>query len=140
MLTINQAKVRSSKVHYLIADLFDWEPLQPYDAVFFSFWISHVPRERLIDFLRKVNAVLRPSGKLFFLDGLRQESSTANDHQLPLEDSQVVSRKLNDSQSFSIVKVFYPANELVEAFEQAGLGITVGQTPTYFYFGSGFKM
>ncbi|RZM21621.1 MAG: class I SAM-dependent methyltransferase [Pedobacter sp.] len=139
MISINQAKVRSAKVQYLVADLFEWEPAQSYDAVFFSFWLSHVPRERLDTFLHKVNACLRPGGKLFFLDGLRQETSTANDHQLPLEDSQIMSRKLNDGQSFSIIKVFYSADELQKAFEAAGLLITIHQTPTYFYYGLGFK-
>jgi 2-polyprenyl-3-methyl-5-hydroxy-6-metoxy-1,4-benzoquinol methylase len=140
MITINQVKVNSDKVSYVLANLFEWEPTQTYDAVFFSFWISHVPREKLADFLSLVSHSLRPAGKVFFLDGLREESSTAVDHQLPYEKSQVMTRILNDRQSFDIVKVFYQAGELVEAGKQAGLAIHIDQTPTYFYFGSGYKL
>jgi hypothetical protein len=30
-------------VTYIAADIFDWQPQHRYDAVFFGFWLSHVP-------------------------------------------------------------------------------------------------
>lgn len=140
MIAVNRAKLNSDQISYVVVDLFAWEPTRLYDAVFFSFWISHVPREKLADFLNQVSRSLRPAGKIFFLDGLRAQSSTAVDHQLPREDSQIMTRTLNDRQSFAVVKVFYPADELVEACKQAGLVVRVHQTPTYFYFGSGYRL
>jgi hypothetical protein len=33
-------------VDYLVADLITWQPPKTYGVVFFSFWLSHVPRSR----------------------------------------------------------------------------------------------
>src|SRR5919108_840112 len=40
---IEIARRRAPSVRYVVADLFEWEPSERYDVVFFSFWISHVP-------------------------------------------------------------------------------------------------
>ena len=140
MMSINKDRVNSPRVSYRVANLFDWQPDQHYDAVFFGFWLSHVPRERLPAFLQQVSRSLPAKGKIFFVDGLRTHSSTAIDHQLPPENTQILTRKLDDGQSFDIIKVFYEANELIDACSQAGLLINICQTPTYFYYGSGYKL
>ena len=50
VLGINRARLREARreisVRYVEADLFDWRPDAAYDAVFFEFWLSHVPPER----------------------------------------------------------------------------------------------
>jgi 2-polyprenyl-3-methyl-5-hydroxy-6-metoxy-1,4-benzoquinol methylase len=58
MLAINRAKVCSPRVWYVLADLFSWHPERVYDAIFFGFWLSHVPQERLDDFLRSCTSML----------------------------------------------------------------------------------
>ncbi len=139
MIAINQAKVQSKRVTYLQADLFTWQPERAYDAVFFGFWISHVPRERLGNFLQRVTEMLRPGGKVFFVDGRREPTSTASDHRLPEANNQVMKRILNDGRAFEIVKIFYDPNELTTQCTQAGLDIKVQETATYFLFGSGTR-
>ena len=52
MLAINQQKVNHQAVTYHQADIFAWKPTQTYDMVFFSFWLSHVPPERVLPFLQ----------------------------------------------------------------------------------------
>jgi len=47
MIAINRAKTKSARVLYVQADLFTWSPGHTYDAIFFGFWISHVPYEQL---------------------------------------------------------------------------------------------
>src|SRR5438105_3898608 len=46
VLAINRARVGGDNVEYIEADLFTWLPRRRYDAVFFSFWLSHVPADR----------------------------------------------------------------------------------------------
>jgi len=139
MIEINRAKVASERVSYVLADLFSWRAERQYDAVFFGFWISHVPRERLDDFLTSVAAMLRPGGKVFFLDGRREATSTAVDHQLPLEESQTMTRKLNDGRAFEIVKNFYDPADLVARCTRAGFESVVRETATYFFYGYGTR-
>ncbi len=139
MLEINQAKVSSNRVSYVLADLFSWQAERVYDAVFFGFWISHMPLERLDDFLRSVRAMLRPGGKVFFVDGRREPTSTAINHQLPGQDSQVMTRALNNGRTFEIVKNFYDPIDLAARCTRAGLDITVRETATYFLYGYGTR-
>lgn len=139
MIEINRAKVASERVSYVLADLFSWRPARVYDAVFFGFWISHVPLERLDHFLATVAAMLRPGGKVFFVDGQREPRSTATDHTLPEQDSQVMTRILNDGRSFEIVKNFYDPGELAERCTRAGFEINVRETATYFLYAFGTR-
>ena len=54
VIAINRARVGADNVDYVQADLFAWRPTQRYDAVFLSFWLSHVPDERFGAFWKMV--------------------------------------------------------------------------------------
>ena len=43
-LDLNRNRVGRLDVDYVVADIFSWQLQRTYDVVFFSFWISHVPR------------------------------------------------------------------------------------------------
>ncbi len=137
MIAINHARVTSDRISYLQADLFAWKPTRRYDAIFFGFWISHVPTERLDRFLQTIATALQPGGKVFFVDGRREPTSTAIDHQLPEEGTQVMTRRLNDGREFKIVKNFYEPVALAKCCASAGLDVTICETPTYFLYGYG---
>jgi SAM-dependent methyltransferase len=140
MIAINRAKLAGqggAPVTYQIGDIFTWQPDRAYDAVFFGFWISHVPLERLDGFLGTVAAALKPGGKVFFLDGRREPSSTAADHRLPEADAQTMTRRLNDGREYQIVKNFFVPAPLQERCARAGLEVAVRETATYFMYGQG---
>jgi ubiquinone/menaquinone biosynthesis C-methylase UbiE len=138
MLAINQAKVTSPRVTYVLADLFSWQPARVYDALFFGFWISHVPREQLDAFLRSCWAWLRPGGKLFFVDDTGG-TTTAPDQPVR-QGRQIETRTLHDGQSFQIVKNFYEATDLVAACVRARFDITIRQTATSLLYGFGTSL
>ena len=139
MIAINRAKVNSERVTYELADLFSWQPARLYDGIFFGFWLSHVPLERLDAFLAMLAAALRPGGKIFFVDGRREPTSTASNHQLPGMGEQLMTRKLNDGRAFEIVKNYYDPVALAARFAQHGLNVTVQETATFFLYGYGKK-
>lgn len=139
MIAINRVRLDSERIIYILSDLFTWQPAQTYDGVFFGFWISHVPLERLDAFLEMVATALRRGGKFFFVDGRRELLSTAENHQLPDEGQQLMTRKLNDGRAFDIVKNFYDPAQLAERFARYGLRVMVRETATYFLYGYGEK-
>jgi ubiquinone/menaquinone biosynthesis C-methylase UbiE len=139
MIAINQAKVNDPRVTYVQADLFAWRPERQYDACVFGFWISHIPAERLDGFLATVAAALKPGGKVFFVDGRREPTTTAADHQLPAQGVQTMTRKLNDGREYQIVKNFYDPAHLRAQLAAAGLDVDVRETPTFFLYGTGQK-
>ena len=134
MIAINRAKVQSEQVTYIQADLFDWEPDKQYDMIFMGFWLSHVPSDRLHSFLQKIATALKPNGTVFMVDSQPDTYLTAKDHVIP-DSGEILTRKLNDGQSFQIVKVFYTPEGLREAFGAVGIDANVQVTPekTFIY-------
>ena len=94
------------------------EPDRAVDAVFTGFWLSHVPRARLADFLGVVRRWLRPGGTFAFIDSLPDPQSSAVDHPAPADDASV--RRLDDGREFTIVKVYYEPEVLEAALGRAG--------------------
>ena len=94
------------------------EPDRAVDAVFAGFWLSHVPRARLDDFLGVVRRWLRPGGTFAFIDSLPDPQSSAADHPAPADDASV--RRLDDGREFTIVKVYYEPAELEAALRSSG--------------------
>ncbi len=137
MIAINRSRVGSNRVSYLQADLFTWHPTRTYEAVCFCFWLSHVPIERLDNFLSSAATALQPGGKVFFVDSHRKTADTAPEQQLPAEHVQVERRKLNDGREFHIVKNYYEPVSLASHFVSSGFDISIRETETYFLYGYG---
>ena len=68
VLALNQERVGRSDVNYVAEDLFVWQADSKYDVVFFSFWLSHIPRARFSEFWSLVHSCLTPSGRAFLID------------------------------------------------------------------------
>ena len=136
MLTINAARVRSSRVRYVEADLFQWAPDHQYDTIFFGFWLSHVPPESFKAFWEIVRSCLAPEGRVFFVDSRREKTSTARDHVLPSPEATVLTRRLNDGREFQVYKIFHDPRELTAHLRRLGWDLTVSETAHYFLYGS----
>jgi ubiquinone/menaquinone biosynthesis C-methylase UbiE len=96
-----------------------WEPPdRKVDGLFMGFWLSHVPRERLGDFLALARGWLKPRGRFAAIDSLPDPASGAADHPEPADDLAV--RRLADGREFTIVKVYYTPDDLVAALGKAG--------------------
>jgi SAM-dependent methyltransferase len=134
VIAINRERVGSANVEYRVADIFSWVPPTAFDVVFFSFWLSHVPPARFDEFWSIVKGALKPGGRVFFIDSLMEQTSTARDHG-PLDESGMAHRKLNDGREFNIVKVFYQPSALEERLTWMGWTGWVRSTKTFFLYG-----
>ncbi|MFC1735920.1 class I SAM-dependent methyltransferase [Candidatus Hydrogenedentota bacterium] len=133
-IEINRTKIGSASVRYVVADLFEWWPTEKYDFVFFGFWLSHVPQQRFNRFWEMVRAALKPGGRVFFVDSLEIQESTARNH-APINDSGIVERKLNDQRTFNIVKVFHDPDKLKRQLEGLDWAGNIQTTGKFFYYG-----
>jgi SAM-dependent methyltransferase len=124
----------ASRVRFEVADVFMW-PTRRSDAVAFCFWLSHVPRYCVGNFLGVVAAALHLEGRCFFVDSKRDPRSTAADHVLP--EGEVMTLRLNDGSEYRVVKNFCSSAELKRRFPAAGLSVSVHETPTHFVYGIG---
>lgn len=134
-IAINRERVQAATVEYYTADIFRWAPEAAFDAVFFSFWLSHVPPERFDEFWALVRRALRPGGQAFFIDSLMEQTSAPKD-QAPLNKSGVARRRLNDGREFDVVKIFYDPQELEKRLAAMGWNGWVRRTEKFFLYGS----
>ncbi len=138
MLEIARARIGSGRrLRFEEADIFSWRSKEPYDVVFFAFWLSHVPPERFEPFWNGLREWLRPGGRVFLIDSLYDETSTASDHVLEGPAGIRLTRRLNDGREFRIVKVFYDPLQLTQKLEELGWSFVARTTGRYFLYGWG---
>jgi demethylmenaquinone methyltransferase/2-methoxy-6-polyprenyl-1,4-benzoquinol methylase len=114
------------------------EPDREVDGLFMGFWLSHVPRDRLAEFLALCRRWLKPGGRIAFIDSLADAASGAVDHPAPADDMAV--RKLDDGREFAIVKVFYDPDDLRRALSAAGFeDVDVTTSGRFFILGTALR-
>ncbi|MEV0780381.1 class I SAM-dependent methyltransferase [Streptomyces sp. NPDC050433] len=120
VLALARARTPFPHVHFLQADVFEWQPPRRYDTVFFAFWLSHVPPARLPDFWNTVASMLAPGGRAVFVDD--GPDAVASEEVLAEGPVPAVLRRLGDGSRYRIVKVFHEARTLMG--DLAALGWT----------------
>jgi 2-polyprenyl-3-methyl-5-hydroxy-6-metoxy-1,4-benzoquinol methylase len=135
MLAIASERVGSDRVHFVRADIFDWETDRRYDVVFFGFWLSHVPLERFESFWTMVASCLKPGGRVFFVD----DAYRTSDELVEGEASTTIRRRLNDGRTHRVVKVPHQPADLERRMAALGWAVTVTSTSGPVYWGSGSR-
>ena len=141
VLAINSDKVKSAHVEFRQADLFKWQPDRQYDLVLMSFWMSHVPPEKLEGFLETVKQATKVGGQVFMVDSLHDQSrtSSASNHADYDPESIYHTRKLNDGQKYTIVKVFYEGDALTAKLAEHGFTAQYYTSGDYFWWERGMR-
>jgi demethylmenaquinone methyltransferase/2-methoxy-6-polyprenyl-1,4-benzoquinol methylase len=135
MLERNRQEVGDPSVTYIHADLFAWQPDHQYDAVFFGFWLSHVPPAAFDQFWDLVRSCLRPGGRVAFTD--EDDRGVVNDDIRLVDGVPVATRKLHDGRRFDVVKLYWDPAELEARVRSLGWDITITREGETFLYGSG---
>ena len=125
----------SASVRFVEADLFSWKADRRYDAVFFGFWISHVPEEKFAPFWSLVAEALEPGGRVFFFD----DNHRTETELIEGVDSAVVQRRLSDGTPFRVIKMPYEPADLERRLRDLQWNIRVTGTSGPFYWGMGVR-
>jgi SAM-dependent methyltransferase len=110
------------RVQFIVANIFEWDPPEQYDVVYFRAWITHVPLDRFDAFWDLVRRALKPDGRVFFdddLEGAFEEEFL---------ESHVVRRSTTFGPAHRVVKVFWKPAELEQRLNQLGWEIHVRTT------------
>ena len=110
------------EVRFVQADVLSWRPAERYDAVFFGFWLSHVPAERFAGFWALLAECLVDGGKVVFVD--EHVDQAGNESWLARE---VAQRILTDGSTHRIVKVYVEPGELTTGLAELGWGADVAK-------------
>jgi demethylmenaquinone methyltransferase/2-methoxy-6-polyprenyl-1,4-benzoquinol methylase len=120
--------LNTDKAELVVADIFEFAPAETFDLVFFSFWLSHVPDERLDDFWTLVRSALKPGGRVFLVDNNVKGDPVHKGRERV--GTGVERRQLSDGREFDIVKHY----RTPEAFPHLDLHVT---TNGHFIYGGG---
>jgi SAM-dependent methyltransferase len=129
-LELNRKRVGRPDVEYVVDDLFTWQPLRTYDVVFFSLWLSHVPRSRFRGFWSFVRSCVAPRGRVFLIDN-RIESPGPN---VIRRGPDLELRRVHDGREFQVIEVFYEPDELRSLLGREGWTASLDAT-RWFIFG-----
>jgi ubiquinone/menaquinone biosynthesis C-methylase UbiE len=134
MLALARRKVGSTAVQFQQTDLFQWQPKQQYDLIFFANWLSHVPPQRLDAFLGTVARAVRPGGSLVIVD---QYAPMQEDREIIVQKEEgaiYAKRSLLNGQTFIIVKVFYDQQIIENLLKALDFTVTVHKLDDIFFF------
>ena len=116
-IALAQARVRSANVRFEVADVFSWTTADRFDVIFFSAWLSHVPRERFAQFWAMLRGLLAEDGRVLFID----EHVAVREKEAYLPDAEeIVERRLEDGRTFRIVKNFIDPDALQDQLGAMG--------------------
>jgi demethylmenaquinone methyltransferase/2-methoxy-6-polyprenyl-1,4-benzoquinol methylase len=116
------------------ADVFEWQPAERFDLVFFSFWLSHVPEVRLDEFWSLVRAALAPGGRVFVVDSGAGDTAHTGTDQADGEET----RSLADGRTFRVIKRRWQPNELAERVRPLGFVFDLHNSANgHFLYGEG---
>ena len=94
--------LNTDEAEHVVADIFDFKAPNEFDVVFFSFWLSHVPDDRLDEFWDLVRSALKPDGRVFVVDN-NVKGDPVHKGRTRI-DNGVERRQLSDGREFDIVK------------------------------------
>jgi demethylmenaquinone methyltransferase/2-methoxy-6-polyprenyl-1,4-benzoquinol methylase len=134
MLARNR-ELADPKVTYVHADLFAWAPDRQYDAVFFGFWLSHVPPSRFDEFWALVRACVRPGGRVGFVD--EDDRAAGHDDARVIAGVPAARRTLSDGRQFDIVKIFWDPAALEQRVRELHWDVTIRRVEETFMYGVG---
>lgn len=112
-LAIARSRVAAPQVRFIEGDAYSLpEAGAPWDGAFAGFWMSHVPRARIPEFLRGLHARLAPGAKMVFLDNRFVAGSSTPLSETDAEGNTYQLRRLADGSEYRVLKNFPAADEL----------------------------
>jgi SAM-dependent methyltransferase len=117
-----------ANVRFEQADLFSWRPVRRYDAVFFGFFLSHVPDERFVRFWETVADALVPGGHVIFVD----DAERSPDELVYGDDSSMIMRR-QGADGYRIVKMPHTSGGLGARLDALGWSFAMRDHGPFFW-------
>ncbi|HEY0884175.1 MAG TPA: methyltransferase domain-containing protein [Ramlibacter sp.] len=121
-LRIARTRVAPGAVEFVLGDAYRLPAAaHSCQSAFAGFWFSHIPKDRVREFLTNLHQALVPGAKVVFLDNRFVEGSSTpiSERDAPGNTYQV--RRLADGSNHRVLKNFPSSSELRDAIE--GIGV-----------------
>ena len=115
-LRIAEGRLHGTNVRLLEGDAYQLPVLDgTFDGAFAGFWWSHIPKNRVAEFLSGLHAVLQPGTKIVFLDNRYVPESSTPISERDTEGNTYQLRLLEDGSTHRVLKNFPSRDELLGA-------------------------
>jgi SAM-dependent methyltransferase len=106
------------RVRFVQQDAYDLGPqLGTFDAALAVFWWSHVPKQRMAEFLGSLHARLEPGAIVLFMDNLYVEGSSTPITERDADGNTYQRRRLADGSESLVLKNFPAETDRVEKLQ-----------------------
>jgi ubiquinone/menaquinone biosynthesis C-methylase UbiE len=120
-LRIAQARVYTGKVEFAVGDAYQLPAVaEGFQSAFAGFWFSHIPRDRIREFLMGLHKTLVPGAKVVFLDNRYVEGSSTPVAECDEQGNTYQVRSLADGSIHRVLKNFPSQPDLGRALEGMG--------------------
>jgi len=112
---------RVDRARFAVGDAYDLgAQLGTFQAAFVGFWLSHVPRVRIPEFLASLHSRLEPGAKVLMTDNTEAHCRAVPIVETDADGNSFQVRRLADGSSFRVLKNFLGEPELVKAIAPFG--------------------
>jgi SAM-dependent methyltransferase len=119
-------KWNGAAVEFMQADSYSLPDFdRRFNAAFSGFWWSHIPRNRLRDFLSGLHAHITKDAKVVFIDNRYVEGSSTPICRVDENGDSFQIRKLVDGSRYEILKNFPSKNELIAAIGDIAYSVEI---------------
>jgi SAM-dependent methyltransferase len=120
-LNIIGTRELSKPVSIQVADAYSLDGISDkYNGAFAGLWISHVPRQRLNEFLRSLHQHLSPGAKVLFMDNTLAQCARLPLSHTDTEGNTYQERALDDNTTYTVLKNFPTKDDLLDATASFG--------------------
>lgn len=123
-LQIARTRVQPGQVEFVTGDAYRLPTAaRGYQCAFAGFWFSHIPKERVAEFLTGLHKALVPGARVVFLDNRFVEGNSTPISERDGQGNTYQMRRLDDGSSHRVVKNFPSELELRRTLEAIGVEI-----------------
>ena len=120
-LRIARTRVRPGDVEFVVGDAYQLPAAaHGFQSAFGAFWFSHIPKERVREFLTHLHQALVPGAKVVFIDNRFVEGSSTPISERDEQGNTYQVRHLADGSRHRVLKNFPSRLELSHAIEGIG--------------------
>jgi ubiquinone/menaquinone biosynthesis C-methylase UbiE len=118
-LQIARGRVPAEKVEFIKGDAYDIPvPAESFGAAFAGFWWSHIPLDRVGQFLTGLHKALKPGATVVFIDNRFVQGSSTPISEQDADGNTYQTRRLSDGSTHRVLKNFPSRDELLRAVQR----------------------
>ena len=122
---------RSKHVALKKADAYGPPQDGPFSGCLAAFWWSHIPKDRIAEFLSQLHDCLTPGAKVMFIDNRYVEGSSTPVHRTDDRGNTYQFRKLDSGEEYVVLKNFPGKSELENTLAMFNCHATIALLPYY---------